>query len=118
MIRFAWFFPVLVIRWGGGWGRQFWNVVLLPHGASETLLRHELWHVKQDIVTCGLRPFLALLWPGFKFRCEAAAYAESVRHGGSLDRYARILSKQYGLGKSERECREAIERYLKSGRLL
>ena len=113
----AWFVPVLVICRGGDGGLQFWNVVLLPHGASDRLLAHELWHVKQDIATAGLGPFLRLLVPGYKFRCEAAAYGESVRHGGDAARYARIMAENYGLDVSERQCLDAIERCAERGSL-
>lgn len=109
------------------------------HGA--VTLRHELFHVRQFWALLGLGVVLAFAlallvlnfnWLAFlvpfmiaapvalfelndqlDFQKEAAAYAESVRNGGSLDVAARNLSednKFYTYDKSYEECRREIER--------
>ena len=99
------------------WGHTRGPVVYLPVVARPDLVAHEVWHVRQfwaalalTLLTAGL---FGLWWlsPAGRFRAEAAAYAESVRRGKSLERAAEALAG-YGLGRNTFQCRAAIERAL------
>lgn len=110
--------PAIRLPSWDGWGHSFGPFVFLPNGGSERLLRHELWHVRQDYATFGLAPFLALLSKRFRYAREVAAYGESVRAGGDAKHYAKVLAgKHYAVGRTEAECWHAIAEAAERGKL-
>lgn len=129
----AWFMPVIVLKSNDGLGHSLWNVIWTPDGTKNgnaILYRHELWHVKQDIVTFFLGPLLRN-FRSINLRMEAAAYGESIRAFielrnpsedqvlNEIHRYALILAgAHYDLNVTSERASELILEYTKSRRLI
>lgn len=81
------------------------------------VIDHELYHVKQNLVTLGAISVLAKFNKEIEFRMEAAAYGESVRSGKDLHEAADALFQHYNLGKPIEEVRDMIWSYAMSHKL-
>ena len=84
--------------------------ILREYKGNRGLLAHELVHVKQWFITCGLHSILYKFSKTYRLRCEVKAYREQLKYSPTkLGTFAWFIAHIYNLDVTVSQAMEMLK---------